>query len=159
MGGRNRSERIRDGASHEPRQGELGDPDRHVQRQGLLGARRVSSAGREVQTHPRFEQERLRAGVGVQLPLLASGGLYDEHVVGVGMLGETLSARGREVGVGLARVAELLLEFADEGRDRRPIAVQPLEDDRGPGFVQVEHLARVEQSGHHAAGKRRAHRV
>ena len=65
----------------------------------------------------------------VHLPLLGAGGLEDEDVVGVGVHGEALRAGRREVGVGLARVAELELELGDQLGQRRPVAVQPLEDD------------------------------
>jgi len=40
-------------------------------------------------------------------------GLYDEDVVGVGVDAEALGAGRREVGVGLTRVAELVLERRD----------------------------------------------
>ena len=71
----------------------------------------------------------LAAGV-VHLPLLGAVGLEDEDVVAVAVHREALRARRREVGVGLAGVAELELEPGDQVGQRRVVAVQPLEDDR-----------------------------
>ena len=60
---------------------------------------------------------------------------------------------GRQVGVGLAGVAERELELGDEARQRRPVAVQPLEHDGRAALEQVDHLARVDQPGQRLAGQ------
>ena len=59
----------------------------------------------------------------------------------------------RQVGVGLAGVAQRELELGDEPGQRRPVAVQPLEHDGGAALEQVDHLARVDQAGQRLAGQ------
>ena len=80
-------------------------------------------------------------------------GLQDEHVVGVGVHREALGAGRREVGVGLAGVAELELELGDEVGDRGPVALEPLQHDGGALVVQAHQLHRVDQPGERLAGQ------
>ena len=86
----------------------------------------------------------------VHLPLLGAGGLEDEDVVGVGVHGEALRAGRGEVGVGLAGVAELELELGDQPGQRRPVAVQALEDDVAPSSKSASALRGVDQAGERA---------
>ncbi len=65
---------------------------------------------------------------------------------------EALRAGRREVGVGLARVAELELELRDQLDQRRERAVQPLEDHRRAVAELLDRLAAVDQPGQLAAG-------
>ena len=57
------------------------------------------------------------AALAVHLPHLRAVGLHHEHVVGVGVDGEALRPGRGEVGVGLARMAELELELRDQLTD------------------------------------------
>ena len=91
----------------------------------------------------------------VHLPLLGPGGLQHEHVVGVLVDGEPLGPDRRQVGVGLAGMAEVELELGDQPGQRRPVAVQALEDDRRAVLEERERLARVDQAGERPAGQRR----
>ena len=62
--------------------------------------------------------------------------------------GEALGARRGEIGVDLAGMTELELELGDEARERRPVAVQRLEDDGGAVVERGRRsLARVDEPG------------
>ena len=80
-------------------------------------------------------------------------GLEDEDVVAVAVHREALGAGGSEVGVGLARVAELQLELGDQVGQRGPVALQALQHHRRALVDQGEQLGRVDQSGERAAGQ------
>ena len=66
----------------------------------------------------------------VEEPALLAGHLEDEHVVGVVVHGEALRAARRVVGVRLNAETERFLELPAEDRQRQPVHVQRLEDDR-----------------------------
>ena len=136
--------------------GQLVDAEGDVQGHGLLGAGGVGGAGGEVHRQAGLEQDVLDAVGGVHLPPLGALGLEHEDVVGVGVHREALRARRGEVGVGLARVAELELELRDQPGQRRPVAVQALEDDGRAVVERGQRLARVDQPGELLAGERRA---
>ena len=100
----------------------------------------------QVHREARLEQDLLGAVGAVDLPELGAGGLEDEDVVGVGVDREALRAGRREVGVGLAGVAELELELGDQPGQRRPVALQALEDDGRAVVEEGERLAGVDQA-------------
>ena len=77
----------------------------------------------------------------------------------VGVDGEALGPGRCQVGIGLAGVAELELELGDQSGDRRPVAVQTLEDHGRAVVEQRQRLARVDQAGELPAGERRGARV
>ena len=135
----------------EPRVGV--DPDRQVEGVGVGGLRLVEPAARQVERVAGAEDDvvgrlavvakRLRVALVlerelhervVEEPALLAGDLEDEDVVGVVVHREALRAAGRVVRVGLHRQAERLLELPAEDRQREPVDVQRLEDDRGAGL-------------------------
>ena len=136
-------EELVDGAPDQAAPGELVDADGHVEAGVVLGAGGVRRAGGQVHGEPGSEQHVVDPAVVcvvpvvagplaarvVHLPLLGAMGLEDEHVVAVAVHREALRAGRREVGVGLAGMAELELEPGDQVGQRRVVAVQPLEDD------------------------------
>ena len=144
---------VGDAALDQPAPGQLVDAERDVQGHRLLGAGGVRGAGGEVHRQARLEQHLLDAVRRVHLPLLGACGLEDEDVVGVGVDREALRAGRGQVGVGLAGVAELELELGDQPGQRRPVAVQALEDDRGAAVEERQRLAGVDQAGERPAGE------
>ena len=115
--------------------GELVDADRDVQRHasswaraacGVPVGRYIDEPGARAAAH---SSSRPLAARVASSHCLVPAVWQHEDVVGVGVHREALGAGRGEVGVGLARVAELELELADQVDERRELAVQPLEDD------------------------------
>lgn len=90
----------------------------------------------------------------MDLPLLRAVGLEHEHVVGVAVQREPLRARRREVGVGLARVAERGLELSNELAERFPVAMQTLQDERRTTVEELDDLTSIDEAGEGYAGQR-----
>ena len=116
-GGRRARRRATGGtrALDEAAPGELVDAERDVERDGRPGRGRRAGCRSGGTSTGRARAARPRRRRGCAPPTASSPcGLEDEDVVAVGVDREALRARRREVGVGLARVAELELELGDQ---------------------------------------------
>ena len=119
---------------------------RHVQR--VAGAQRELEHGRAGLAERRRPALRLQRQLEhrvVHAPVLLAGDLKDEDVVRVVVDGEALRAPRRVVRVRLHGLLELRLQLPAEARERRPVEVEALEDDRRAALecrrdrVRVDH--------------------
>ena len=102
-------------------------PDGDVQAVLLLRRRAVTGPRREVQDITRVQRQLPQA---VDPPGLLAFDLQHQHLVGVGVVAQTVRSGRAEVGVGLDSMAGRLLELAGEALQRRPQLLEPLQHDR-----------------------------
>src|SRR4051812_1653565 len=122
----------------------MDEPTREVQDvagfEERLVARAVGCTGLDRSTvlRPGLIVKRIRVHWVVNDPALRAGDLQHEHVVDVVVRGEPPRLLRRDVRVDLHGMPELAAQRPGEGHERWPEPVQRLQDERVPGYEQIE---------------------